>query len=149
MNTRITALSLSALSMLAACSDGPHMKTAQIMKEDKSQVALMLNKDLSVTVAGVQAGLRAPPCKMEPNKTNITDGKNNPVTSDASCTPGGNPNGEIFYQKTFTVSVVRGSCCVTISSGDQTYVLCSGPNVPPDFPVEFINQVSGQTCPSG
>jgi len=154
MNTRITitALSLSALTVgLVACSnDSPlqtasMQKTVQIMQEDKSQVALLLNKDLSITVAGVEAGLRARPCMMEPNKKNSADGNSNPASSSESCSAAANPKGEIFYQKAFTVSIVRGSCCVRISSGDQTYELCSGPNIP----VEFINQITGQTCPSG
>lgn len=123
-----------------------HATVAQMMKEDKSQVALLLNKDLSITVASVEAGMRARPCAKEPGRKNSADGKNNPVSSDKSCLhAAANPKGEIFYQKTFTVSIVRGSCCVRISSGDQTYELCSGPNIP----VEFINQITGQTCPSG
>lgn len=155
MNTRIAVFSLSALTMgLAACSTDSvlqtaQMQTAQLMKEDKSQVALLLNKDLSITVAGVEAGLRAHPCATEPDKKNSADGKNNQMNSYESCLPAGKPKGEIFHQETFTITVVRGSCCAYISGGGHTYELCSGPNVPPDFPVEFINQITGQTCPSG
>lgn len=152
---RIAALPLSVVALsLVACGDKPplqagQMRTAQIMKDDKSQVALLLNKDLSITVASVEAGLRARPCATEPDKKNSADGENNPLSSHESCLPAGKAKGEVFYQKTFTISVIRGSCCAYISSGDQTYELCSGPNVPPDFPVEFINQITGQTCPSG
>lgn len=157
MNTphRIAALPLSVLVLsLVACADksplqSAQMQTAQIMKEDKSQIALLLNKNLSVSVAGVEAGMRAKPCATDPNYKAGAASKAMPTTSYESCRSPDKPKGEIFYQQTYTVTVVKGSCCAYISVGGNTYELCSGPNVPPDFPVEFINSLTGQSCPDG
>ena len=97
-------------------------EVAKIMGERKSQVALTLNQDLSFDVLGVRAGKKVKPC-----------GKGNDCRYNKE---------DIFSQKTFTITVVKGSCCAYISSGSSTYKFCT-----PTWPLEFVNSLSGEQCP--
>ncbi len=101
----------------------PHDHTADIMKENDAQVAVTLNKNLSFDVLGVRAGKRIEPCKK---------GKGNDCHFDRD---------KIFAQKTFTITIVKGSCCAYISGSDSTYEYCS-----PPFPIEFIRDDLGGRC---
>ena len=101
---------------------------AKLMGERKSQVALTLNQDLSFDVLGVRAGKKVKPCSKE-----------QPCRFDAQ-----KDKDKIFDQKKFTITVFKGSCCAYISSGSSTYEFCT-----PEWPLEFVNSISGESCPSG
>ena len=103
----------------------PVYNTAKIMKKDKSQVALTLNKNLSIDILGVRAGKKVKPC-----------GKENPCRFDPKT-----DKDNIFAQKSFNITVFKGSCCAHISTGDMTYEYCS-----PQYPVAFINLLTGAQC---
>lgn len=113
---------------LSACATKPDNvhNTANIMEKNKSQVALTLNKDLSVDVLGVRAGKKVKPCSKE-----------TPCRFD-----GKKDKDNIFAQKSFDITVFKGSCCAHISSGDSTYEFCS-----PEWPIFFINSLTGAKCP--
>ena len=120
----LLAFAVLSLSACATMSDDKSnvYNTANIMKKDKSQVALTLNKDLSVNVLGVRAGKKVKPC-----------GKGSDCRYDKE---------NVFAQKTFTITVVKGSCCAYISSGSSTYKFCT-----PTWPLVFVNSLSGEQCP--
>jgi len=122
------AISGAIILTLGACStvreQSNTLKTAKIMDKDKAQVALTLNKNLSFDVLGVRAGKRIEPCKK---------GEGNDCHYDRK---------KIFAQETFTITIVEGSCCAYISGGSATYKFCT-----PEWPLEFVNSISGESCP--
>ena len=101
---------------------------AKLMGERKSQVALTLNQDLSFDVLGVRAGKKVKPCSKE-----------NPCRYDPNNLNG---KGELFAQKTFTITIIKGSCCATVSTGSSTYEYCT-----PEWPLFFVNAITGEECP--
>ncbi len=124
------AISGTIILTLGACStvekvheQSNTLKTAKIMDKDEAQIAVTLNKNLSIDVIGVRAGKRIEPCKK---------GKSNDCHFDPD---------KIFAQKTFTITIVKGSCCAYISGGSATYSYCS-----PPFPIEFIRDDLGGRC---
>jgi len=121
------AISGSIILTLGACSTVQEksntLNTAKIMAKDKAQVAVTLNKNLSFDVLGVRAGKRVKPCEK---------GKNNDCHFDAD---------KIFAQETFTITIVKGSCCAYISGGSTTYKFCT-----PEWPLDFVNGISGENC---
>lgn len=122
------AISGTIILILGGCStvktQSNVLETAKIMSEDKAQVAVTLNKNLSFDVLGIEAGKRVEPCKK---------GKGN------DCHFAQN---KIFSQETFTITIVEGSCCAYISGGDMTYKFCT-----PEWPLSFVNSISGESCP--
>ena len=118
----IVALTLGACSTVKEHSTeySNTLKTAKIMSKDKAQVAVTLNKNLSFDILGVREGKRVEPCK----KGKGTDCHFDPDN--------------IFAQKTFTITVVKGSCCAYISGGSSTYKFCT-----PEYSIEFIRMVDG------
>ncbi len=112
-------------------------KSASIFKEDGAQLALTLNKNGTVTVVSPTTGERVQPCKL-PNAdvastqdtgkaANISD------AALASCYPKGHMPGKILFQKTYTVTVRKGTICMDIGDGVGVYVICN----PPD-PIEWF-----------
>jgi len=101
-----------------------HMHMAKVMDKNDAQVALTINKNLSLDVLGVRAGKRVEPCEKE---------KGNDCHFDRS---------KVFSEEKLTITVVEGSCCAYISTGNDTYEFC-----PPEWPLEFVNSISGKTCP--
>jgi len=114
---------------VAAETDAPstekaHMHMAKIMNANDAQVALTINKDMSLEVLGVRAGELVEPCKKE-------DGGDCHFDQD-----------KVFSQETLTITVIEDSCCAYISTGNDTYEFC-----PPQWPLEFVNAISGESCP--
>jgi len=101
-----------------------HTHIAKIMDKNDAQIALAINKDLSLNVLGVRAGKHVEPCEKE---------KDNHCHFDQD---------KVFSEKTLTVTVIEGSCCTYISTGSATYEFC-----PPQWPQEFISSISGESCP--
>lgn len=124
--TALVALSLSACGTMSAHKPDPVYNTAKIMKKDKSQVALTLNKDLSVDVLSVRAGKKGKPCSKEkPCRYDVKKDKK-----------------KAFAHQDFSITVFKGSCCAYISTGSSTYEYCS-----PEWPIVFVNALSGEQCP--
>lgn len=103
----------------------PHHHMAKIMDKNDAQVALTINKNLSLDVLGVGAGKRVEPCKK---------GKDNDCHFDQN---------KVFSQEKLTITVVKGSCCAYISTGDVTYEFCP----PQEGSLEFVDSISGENCP--
>ena len=124
--TALVAFGLSACSTMHIDKPDNVYNTAKIMKKERSQVALTLNENLSINVLGVRAGKKAEPC-----------GKENSCRFDAQ-----RDKDKVFAQKSFNVTVFKGSCCAHITSGSSTYEFCS-----PEWPIFFINSLTGAKCP--
>ncbi len=136
----IMVLTLSACSTVKEHSN--ILETSKIMKESKGQIALVINKDLSIDILGVRAGKlieRFDPCDEK---------------VDSDCRSGRySEQQELSLQKTdkstpfekytanLTVVIKAGSCCVTVSRGSSTTEYCS-----PKYPVAFINAQTGAIC---
>ena len=127
LTSGIMVLTLGACSTVKERSNT--LKTAKIMDERNAQVALTLNKDLSFDVLGVRAGKRV---------EETTCGEDDVTGNAGDCRF--DPN-DIFAQKTFTVTIVKGTCCAYISGSDITYKYCS-----PPYPIEFIKVDLEEEC---
>jgi hypothetical protein len=126
LTSSIMALTLGACSTVKEHSNT--LKTAKIMKERNAQIAVALNKDLSLDVLGVRAGKRV----------KETCGKDNVKGNAGDCQF--DPD-DIFAQKTITITIVKGTCCAYIGGASSGTEYCSPPE-----PIEFINTITGEIC---
>ena len=134
--SKLTVFTLAlAVFGVAGCAQ---WKTAGIYTEDGAQLALTLNKNGTVTVVGPTTGERVQPCKItNPDVASTQDTADKassiPDAGLANCFPKGHIPGKILFQKTYTMTVRKGSLCIDIASNQEVYVICN-----PSDPIEWF-----------
>jgi len=103
--------------------DQPMERFKRVITEDKSRIALMLNKDFSASVATLNTGEKIPACNID-----MSAYKNRPGAARRACYPKGhNPDGKILFKDTYDVTVREGSVCIELASSLHIYVFCDPP----------------------
>lgn len=149
-------LTLSACTTVKEHSNT--FKTAKIMDKENAQIALTLNKNLELNILSIRDGKIIDTFEPCGKKTGCRDYQNNnDISSEkrknsdiiqaesdlgkAIITQAGIDPKKVFFQKTITVTLVKGSCCATISGGDETEEFCT-----PDYTLEFIRDELEEQC---
>lgn len=130
---------------LAACNTAS-TGTARIINEDESQLALLLNKNLSVTVVGLKDGMRSEPCELDTSVTPGTAAKAdqkppNDIPPKTKCKI---DHGEEIFEKTYTVTFVKGTCCLYVDGDSSGTKYCNPPRS-----IQFVEKTTGKTCGMG
>lgn len=126
------ALGASLLLALSACTtmEAPDgiKKTAEVLQQDKTQVAILMNPGGGLSAVGVETGARFIDC-------GPVDGKDGGAArGNPACMPP--DHGELLYKKVIEIEVRKGTACVNIISGGRIMQLCSPPLGP--YPEAFI-----------
>ena len=118
----VAALSATAIVLNGCCT--PVKKTADILKEDDSKIAMTINKDFTSTKINVNTGERMKPCR-----TDIPKGKSLKELRDviAECLPKGHKNGIGEVQVHGEYMLFKGSECFADVVGGYLFVYCQPP----------------------